>query len=103
MRPSELLAEDDGRLIGFVSAGAGRDAQPALPGLELMALYVRAAVYGAGIGHRLCEAAVGAEPAYLWVLDGNERAIGFYQRQGFEFDGTSRADHLGTEHRMVRN
>jgi GNAT superfamily N-acetyltransferase len=56
-----LLAwDDDGRLLGFSSTGPGRD-DPAegLPPLELMALYVRAEVYGSGVGHALCEAALG--------------------------------------------
>ena len=99
-----LVAERDGRLLGFVSTGPGRDVpQAGLPALELMALYIRAEVYGAGVGHRLFEASVGAAPAYLWVLAGNERAIAFYQRQGFTFDGTTRTDEVGTELRMVRN
>jgi len=98
-----LIAEQDARLTGFVSAGPGRDEPHAdLPTLELMALYVRAQVYGAGVGYRLLDAAVGTEPAYLWVLDGNERAIAFYERQGFAFDGETRTDDVGTERRMVR-
>jgi GNAT superfamily N-acetyltransferase len=99
-----LLAwSDDGRLLGFSSTGPGRDL-PAdgLPPLELMALYVRASTYGTGVGHALCEAALGAAPAYLWVLDGNERAIRFYERQGFHFDGTTKPEDVGLERRMVR-
>jgi GNAT superfamily N-acetyltransferase len=100
-----LLAwADDGRLLGFSSTGHGRD-DPAegLPPLELMALYVRASVYGTGVGHALCEAALGPARAYLWVLDGNERAIGFYERQGFRFDGATKPDDVGLERRMVRH
>jgi GNAT superfamily N-acetyltransferase len=99
-----LLAwSSDGALLGFSSTGSGRD-DPAdgLPGLELMALYVRAEVYGTGVGHALCEAAIGSSPAYLWVLDGNQRAIGFYERQGFGFDGASKPEDVGLERRMVR-
>jgi GNAT superfamily N-acetyltransferase len=98
-----LLAERDGGLLGFVSTGPGRDdPQRGLPDLELMALYVRAEVYGAGVGHRLFEEAVGAEPAYLWVLDGNRRAIAFYERQGFGFDGVAKDEEAGLHRRMVR-
>jgi GNAT superfamily N-acetyltransferase len=98
-----LVAEDDGELVGFISAGPGRDEpHEALPGLELKALYVRAQAYGAGVGHRLFQAAVGEAPAYLWVLAGNERAIAFYRRQGFSFDGSTRTDEVGTELRMTR-
>jgi len=101
---ANLLAwSPEGRLLGFSSTGPGRDpADDALPPLELMALYVRAEVYGDGVGHALCTAAIGASPAYLWVLDGNERAIGFYERQGFGFDGATKPEDVGLERRMVR-
>ena len=78
-----LLAWSGERLVGFSSTGSGRDPEPGLPPLELMALYVRASSYGTGVGHALLDAAIGDSPAYLWVLDGNLRAIGFYERQGF--------------------
>jgi hypothetical protein len=70
-----LVWSDDGRLLGFSSAG---------------------------VGHALCEAALGPDPAYVWVLDGNERAIRFYERQGFRFDGTTKPEDVGLERRMVR-
>ncbi len=47
--------------------------------------------------------AIGSASAYLWVLDGNERAIEFYERQGFRFDGTSKVEPVGVERRMVRS
>jgi GNAT superfamily N-acetyltransferase len=100
-----LLAWNDegSRLLGFVSVGPGRD-EPGvgLPGLEVWALYVRAETYGHGVGHALLLEAIGADPAYLWVLDGNERAINFYERQGFVFDGVSKTEPEGLERRMLR-
>lgn len=94
---------DTGGLLGFVSTGARRDdTEPALPGLEVWALYVRAEVYGAGVGHALLERAIGDAAAYLWVLDGNERATTFYERQGFRFDGRRKTESVGVERRMVR-
>lgn len=99
-----LVAEGTGeRLLGFAIAGAGRD-EPAggLPERELMALYVRAEVYGTGLGHALLRAAIGDGPASLWVLEGNARAIRFYERQGFRLDGARKEDPVGTELRMVR-
>jgi RimJ/RimL family protein N-acetyltransferase len=63
---------------------------------------VRASAYGTGVGHALCEAAIGSDPAYLWVLDGNERAIRFYERQDFRFDGATKLEEFGLERRMVR-
>ena len=100
----QFVAEDgDGHLIGFASASSGRDEpEPGLPNLELMALYARAEVYGTGVGYALMQAAIGDAPAYLWVLDGNDRAIAFYERQGFHFDGKAKVEPVGTERRMVR-
>lgn len=99
-----LLASDDaGRLLGFAGFGPSPDAEDqGVPSLQLMALYVRAEAYGTGLGHELLAAAIAEEPAFLWVLDGNQRAITFYRREGFEFDGTTKTDPVGLEHRMVR-
>ncbi len=100
-----LLAwEDDrSRLLGFAGTGPGRDEpQAGLPDLEVWALYVRAEVYGRGVGYALLNEAIGTAAAYLWVLDGNDRAIGFYERQGFRFDGSSKTEPVGVERRMVR-
>lgn len=100
---TNLLAwSSDDRLLGFSSTGPGRDGDDGLPPLELMALYIRAKAYGDGLGHALCEAAIGSFAAYLWVLDGNERAIRFYERQGFGFDGATKPEDVGLERRMVR-
>lgn len=99
-----LLAEESGRLVGFVSRGPSRDEPaPGLPTLEVYALYVRAEVYGTGVGHRLLRAAVGEEAAYLWVLEGNTRAVAFYERQGFLLDGAVEDHPEGLHRRMVRS
>ena len=45
---------------------------------------------------------VGDRAAYLWVLANNERAIGFYERQGFRLDGTEDEHDEGRHVRMVR-
>jgi GNAT superfamily N-acetyltransferase len=94
------VAELDGRLIGFVNAGAGTE--PLDLEVQLYALYVRAAWWGTGIGHALFATAVGDRTAYLWVLEGNDRAIRFYERHGFRFDGTANHEPEGRHLRMVR-
>ncbi len=68
----------------------------------MWALYVRADVYGRGVGYALLNESLGSAPAYLWVLEGNERAIAFYERQGFRLDGCIKSEPVGREHRMVR-
>jgi ribosomal protein S18 acetylase RimI-like enzyme len=98
-----LVAEDASGLVGFVSAGPGRDND--LEGeidTEVWALYVRAGHWGAGVGYALLQAAIGDRAAYLWVLHGNDRAIRFYERQGFRLDGTRDEHDEGLHVRMVR-
>ena len=94
------VAEHDAGLIGFVNASPGAE----LPDFEiqLFALYVRAAWWGTRVGWALFDAAVGHRSAYLWVLEGNDRAIRFYERQGFRFDGTGQDEDEGRHLRMVR-
>lgn len=96
-----LLAVTDTGLIGFASAGRGRDNDVDVE-LELMALYVRAGWWGTGVGYALLSATIGDRAAYLWVLAGNDRAIAFYERQGFRLDGTEDEHDEGRHVRMVR-
>src|SRR3954469_15401144 len=95
------IAEDSEGLVGFSGAGPARDNDIDLD-LELYALYVRAAYYGTGVGYALLEQAVGDRACYLWVLAGNDRAIRFYERQGFRLDGTEDEHDEGRHVRMVR-
>ena len=92
---------DGPALVGFAIAGPGRDDELDLE-LELQAIYVRATHWGTGLGHRLLTEAVGERDCYLWVLAGNERAIGFYERHGFVADGTTDDEPEGRHARMVR-
>ncbi len=96
-----LVADHPDGLVGFASAGTGRDNDVDIE-LELTALYVRARWWGTGVGYVLFEEAVGDRAAYLWVLAGNDRAIRFYERQGFRLDGTEDEHDEGLHVRMVR-
>jgi GNAT superfamily N-acetyltransferase len=95
------LAEDPDGLVGFSGSGPARDNDVDID-LELYALYVRASHYGTGVGYALLEQAIGDRAAYLWVLAGNDRAIRFYERQGFRLDGTEDEHDEGRHVRMVR-
>ncbi|MEI5676048.1 MULTISPECIES: GNAT family N-acetyltransferase [unclassified Nocardioides] len=99
--PTYLAVGPDG-LVGFASAGPGRDNDVDLD-LELMALYVRATHWGTGVGYALLQEAIGDRAAYLWVLGGNDRALRFYERQGFRLDGTEDEHDEGLHVRMVRS
>ena len=70
--------------------------------LQLFALYVRAGYCGTGVGYALFEQAVGDRAASLRVLANNERAISFYERQGFRLDGRLEEHDEGQHARMVR-
>jgi GNAT superfamily N-acetyltransferase len=79
------------RVAGFVGTGPGRDEDAPVP-FELEAIYTRQAFWRTGLGARLLDVAVGKQPAFLWVFEGNERAQRFYRRHGFEPDGVGKFD-----------
>ncbi|HFI0700910.1 GNAT family N-acetyltransferase [Streptococcus suis] len=102
-----LVALVDERVIGFTCYGASsqEDLQPAG---EIYALYVLSDYYGQKIGYQLMQAALEKLQSYkqisLWVLEGNARAIAFYEKVGFRFDGVKKTVNLGaerTEYRMI--
>lgn len=80
------VAERDGRIVGWAASGPGRGDDAPRP-LELEGIYLLAAAHGSGLGQALLDAAIGGEPAYLWVAEGNDRAEAFYRRNGFARDG----------------
>lgn len=75
--------------VGIAQACPARDHE-APESLELAMMYLLDEAKGSGIADRLLQMAVGDAPAYLWVLEGNGRAIRFYARHGFEADGVRR-------------
>ncbi|AEV88078.1 yuaI-like N-acetyltransferase [Actinoplanes sp. SE50] len=85
-----LVAERDGRIVGFSSFGPDRE-DPALA--ELYAIYADPDSWGTDAGWRLFDESrrVLAEAGYpevrLWVLAANERARRFYERAGMTTDG----------------
>jgi ribosomal protein S18 acetylase RimI-like enzyme len=81
------VAECDGEVIGF-SSTSGDHAERPRP-VELGMLYVMAESHGNGAGQALLDAAIGDSPAFLFVARDNPRAIRFYERNSFAFDGVS--------------
>lgn len=74
----------------FAHADAAGEAD-APASLELKTLYVLDAAKGSGPADALLHRAISDDlPAYLWVIEGNDRAIAFYRKNGFELDGVSR-------------
>jgi ribosomal protein S18 acetylase RimI-like enzyme len=85
------LAEDSGRLAGFVKLGPDNLPGEALPGtIELYQLYVLEPWHGSGIARELMDWAIaearrqGARYLTLTVYIDNHRARRFYERYGFE-------------------
>ena len=100
-----LVAKDRETVIGFVGYGPYRDETLPTHG-EVFALYVLAEYRGKKIGYELMNAALNELSDYnkvaVWVLKGNERAISFYKRYGFHFDGTEAEIMLGTPNTELR-
>ena len=101
-----LIAMDGKKVVGFISYGNFCD--EAIQAGEIIALYVLKDYYGKGVGKQLMHAAFAAldhfSEIYLWVLKDNKRAIAFYQKMGFTFDGQEKILELGKpiiEIRMV--
>lgn len=100
-----LVAKDGERVVGFAGYGAYRD--DTLPGAgEVYAIYILKEYYDKKVGYALMRAALERLSNYgrvaVWVLEGNERAIRFYERCGFRFDGTKERIVLGTENTEIR-
>ncbi|COA04492.1 acetyltransferase, gnat family [Streptococcus pneumoniae] len=101
-----LIAIDDLKVVGFISYGNFRD--ETIQAGEIIALYVLKDYYGRGIAQKLVKVALTAldhfSEIFLWVLKDNKRAIAFYQKMGFTFDGQEKILELGKpikEKRMV--
>ncbi|MFG2884248.1 GNAT family N-acetyltransferase [Streptomyces sp. NPDC048297] len=86
-----LVAERDGRIVGWAALGPYRDEEVRTADAELYALYVDPGHLGTGIGRALLaesvERCAGYPRMFLWVLRENGRARRFYERAGFRPDG----------------
>ncbi|QGN32045.1 GNAT family N-acetyltransferase [Microlunatus sp. Gsoil 973] len=92
-----LVARVGDRVAGFVSYGPSREEVDDGWG-ELWAINLHPDRWRQGIGTALVHAAeaglrgLGYDYGYLWVLDGNQRAIDFYRRVGWPTDGAIKID-----------
>jgi ribosomal protein S18 acetylase RimI-like enzyme len=101
------VAEEDGRVVGFAVTGPSQDADADERTGELYAVYLDPDRYGRGIGKRLCDHALadlrerGFRAATLWVLETNERARRFYEREGWFPDGRSTRERVDEQLRST--
>ena len=101
-----LVAEADGRMLGWITVAESRDADAEG---EVWGIYVAPEAWGSGAGPALMRAGTdalcesGLRDAILWVLEDNPRARRFYEREGWSLDGGRRAgEHLGVQTTEVR-
>ena len=95
-----LVALGDDRVVGFVHLGQSPDDDADATTGHVFSVHVDPDLTGRGIGGQLVMAATtalasdGYRAATLWVLAENERARRFYQRLGWEGDGSVRTEIL---------
>jgi ribosomal protein S18 acetylase RimI-like enzyme len=87
-----VVADKAGEIVGFAFAGSSKhpDASKGIEAardVHLFSIYLLASEHGTGVGHALLTAALGDQPAQLWVASANDRARRFYERHGFREDG----------------
>ena len=103
-----IIAKDGDSVIGFVGFGKYRNDELENAGLEnaglenageVFAIYILSQYYGKGIGYRLMQTALSELADHskiaVWVLKENTKAIRFYERCGYRFDGREQIIELG--------
>ena len=102
----KYLAYADGRAVGAVGMlKSARDFCTYADSCEIVCLYVLKEFHRRGVGRALMEKALEGTQGRditLFVLKGNDNAIGFYEHAGFEFTGKELDEGGMTELEMVR-
>lgn len=100
------VAEVDGEVVGFAASSRSRDEDVPDQCAELLMIYLLKEHLGTGIGSALLSEAEsywrrqGYELAVLWVLDSNAPTRKFYERHGWQPDGSLR-DHPAAGEQQV--
>ena len=93
-----VLLDRDGQVAGFACyVPRARDFVSVPEAAEISALYLLSAYQGLGLGRMLLEACLArlARPRVaLFVLQGNEKAVGFYEHMGFSMTGHQLMDRI---------
>ncbi len=91
---------DGNQIIGTASYCKARDERLKDYG-EVVSIYFLPEYMGKGYGKKLFRAVLdelileGYKAIYLWVLEGNNRAIKFYEQFGFKANGAYLEDNIG--------
>ena len=87
-----LYVYDDGVVKGFIK----------IEGTYIARLFVEPVLQNASIGSRLLDYAVSEHHAdHLWALERNEKAIRFYERNGFFASGEKKLEEGTTEYLIL--
>jgi len=95
---SQLVADEDGELVGFITCGANRDEDAAPEVGEVRTMFVVSGRWRSGVGRALLDAGLdelrrlGYSAATVWSFAGNARANAFYEANGFGRDGAERTE-----------
>ena len=104
-----LVAESEGgRVAGFAHGGPSRDGDSSSMVGELYSIYIDPPLLQTGLGTRLLEKLMdrmrvaGYRQITLWVMSENRAARTFYERNGWQPDGTEAEQCLGLAVPAVR-
>lgn len=105
-----FIKEDEIVLIGFyedipcglVFANKDNDEELTACG-SIYSIYLLEKYWGKGLATSLMKEAInilrteGCKEVMLWVYEANKRAIGFYEKLGFKFDGSKKHSHFSNK------
>lgn len=95
------LADAEGQVAGFASAGPSHDDDADPSTGEVYAIYVMPECWDRGVGRNLLAHAErdlrthGYADATLWVFEANGRTRRFYESAGWQPDGTAKSEDFG--------
>ncbi len=106
----KFIKEDEIVLIGFyknIPCGlvfANKDNDEELEDCaSIYSIYLLEEYWGKGLATSLMNEVInilrteGCKEVMLWVYEANKRAIGFYEKSGFKFDGTKKYSHFSNK------
>ena len=92
------------KTVGFCCVGESNNPQGAT---EIVAIYLLKEYHGKKLGYALLNNILlehaKSEKIVLWVLESNEKAISFYNKLGFSFNGNRKQLPFGVELQMEMN
>jgi len=104
-----FVAENEGKVVGSMLLSACRDEdKSAAKAGEIIAMYLFRECWDRGFGRCMMDYSIAffermeCREIVLWVLEENYRARRFYEKSGFEFDGTRQVLELGKPLSAIR-